>query len=227
MINKDNNNMLRNEKKLISFESVESIEKLFTFMGCKEIFNLRKINTLYFDTHFHKNFFEAEDGIAWRNKIRIRWYGEIFSTTIKPKIENKIKYNSHNFKITKELESFKTKEFFNLLKFKKYIEKEKKTKNEINFFLNNLYPNLFVSYVRKYFIFKNVRITLDTDLKFMNLGKINFFSKKNLLNINKKNIIELKFDNKYYLEASEITNIFNHRLNKFSKYQVGFSETFY
>ena len=53
MINKDNNNMLRNEKKLISFESVESIEKLFTFMGCKEIFNLRKINTLYFDTHFH------------------------------------------------------------------------------------------------------------------------------------------------------------------------------
>lgn len=226
MINKKNN-ILRNEKKFISFESVESIEKLFTFIGCKEIFNLRKINTLYFDTHFHKNFFEAEDGIAWRNKIRMRWYGEIFNTTIEPKIENKVKYNSHNFKIIKKLENFKTEKIFNLIKFKEYIEKEKNNKSEINFFLNNLYPNLLVSYVRKYFIFDNIRITLDTDLKFMNLAKINFFSKKNFLNINKRNIIELKFNDKHYLQASKITNTFNHRLNKFSKYQSGFSETFY
>ena len=227
MISKNNNDRLRNEKKFISFEPIKSIEKLFAFIGGKEIFSLRKINTLYFDTYFHKNFFEAEDGIAWRNKIRMRWYGKIFNATIQPKIENKIKKNSHNFKIIKKLESFKTNKFFNLIKFREYIEKEKKNNYEINFYLNNLYPNLLVSYLRKYFIFDNVRITLDTDLKFMNLAKVNSFSEKNFLSINKKKIIELKFSDKHYLQASKITNEFNHRLNKFSKYQVGISETFY
>ena len=227
MINKNSNANLRNEKKFISFESIETIEKLFTFMGCKEVFNSRKINTLYFDTYFHKNFFEAEDGIVWRNKIRMRWYGNIFNTTIHPNIENKIKYNSHNFKIIKKLKSFETKHNFNLSKFKKYIEKEKNNNNEINFYLNNLYPNLLVSYLRKYLTLDNIRITLDTDLKFMNLAKIEAFSKKNFLNINKKKIIELKFNDKNYLQASKLTNVLNNRLNKFSKYQVGILETFY
>ena len=227
MTNKNNYAELRNEKKFISIESMKSIEKLFTSIGCKEIFNLRKVNTLYFDTYFHKNFFEAEDGVAWRNKVRMRWYGKIFNATIKPKIENKIKYNSHNFKIIKNLEIFNIKKTFNLLKFKDYIEKEKKNNNEINFYLNNLYPNLMVSYSRKYFVLNDIRITLDTDLKFMNLATINSFSEKNFLNINKKNIIELKFNDKHYLQASKITNILNNRLNKFSKYVTGLSETFY
>jgi len=227
MTYKENRNILRNERKIISLEPITSIEKLFIFMGAKEVYDSREINSIYFDTILHKNFFEAEDGIAWRNKIRLRWYGKVFKTIINPILENKIKKNSHNFKISKNLENFKIDDFFDLIKFNQYIKKEKKNKNEIYFYLNNLYPNLLVSYNRKYLVYKNVRLTLDSDLKFVNLDKVNYFSKKNFLSLNKKTIIEIKFSDEQHLEASKIANMLNHRINKFSKYQVGISETFY
>ena len=220
------NSQLRNEKKFIFFEPLASIEKLLNFIGTKEIYSPRMVNSIYFDTYFHKNFHEAIDGIMLRNKIRIRWYGESFNVEIQPQIESKNRISQHNYKITKKLRSFKTKSLFNLINFKKYIQNEKNNKNEINYYLNNLYPNLLVSYLRKYFIFDNVRITLDTDLKFINLAKINFFSKKNFLCINKKQIIELKYSDEFHYQATKITKTFNNRLNKFSKYQIGILETF-
>ena len=78
-----------------------------------------------------------------------------------------------------------------------------------------------------YFVFDNIRITLDTGLKFINLAKVNIFSKKNFLCINKKQIIELKYNDKFHLQATKITKMFNNRLDKFSKYQIGLLETFY
>ena len=221
------NLQLRNEKKFIFFEPPESIEKLLNFIGTKEIYSSRIVNSIYFDTYLHKNFDEAIDGIMLRNKVRIRWYGETFNVEIQPKIENKLRISQQNYKITKKLKNFKTKTFFNLIDFKKYIHNEKNNKNEINYYLNNLYPNLLVSYLRKYFIFDNVRITLDTDLKFINLAEINFFSKKNFLCINKKQIVELKYSDEFHYQASKITKTFNNRLSKFSKYQIGLLEAFY
>ena len=218
---------LRNERKFIFFEPIQSIEKLISFIGAKELYNPRMVNSIYYDTYFHKNFHEAVDGIMRRNKVRVRWYGKVFSAEIHPQIENKSRINQHNYKITKKLKSFQSKNVFNLINFKKFIHDEKNSKDEINFYLNNLYPSLFVSYHRKYFTFGDIRITLDSDLKFINLGKINFFSKKNFLSINKKKIIELKYSDKFHFQAKKITKMFSNRLDKFSKYQVGISETFY
>ena len=220
------NSQLRNEKKFIFLEPLVSIEKLLHFIGAKEIYSPRIVNSIYFDTYFHKNFHEAMDGIMLRNKVRVRWYGETFNVEIQPQIESKNRISQHNYKITKKLKSFKTQSLFNLINFKKYIQNEKNNKNEINFYLNNLYPNLLVSYLRKYYSFGNVRITLDTDLKFINLSKINFFSKKIFLCINKKQIIELKYSDEFHYQATKITKEFNNRLNKFSKYQIGVLETF-
>ena len=222
-----NNKQLRNERKFVFFESLESIEKLLKFIGAKEIYSLRDVNSIYFDTYFHKNYYEAIDGVGLRNKIRVRWYGNTFNTRIEPHIENKIKTNYHNFKITKKMNAFKTGNFFSIINFKKYIQSEKFDNSEINFYLNNLYPNLFVSYFRKYFVLDNVRITLDTELKFINIAKVNFFSKKNFLSMNKKQILELKYSDEFSSQAGKITKTFNNRLNKFSKYQIGLLETFY
>ncbi len=47
-----------------------------------------------------------------RNKVRVRWYGEIFNVEIQPQIESKNRISQHNYKITKKLKSFKTKSFF-------------------------------------------------------------------------------------------------------------------
>ena len=222
-----NNKQLRNERKFVFFESLESIEKLLKFIGAKEIYSLRDVNSIYFDTYFHKNYYEAIEGIMFRNKLRLRWYGKIFNVKIQPQLENKSRINQHNYKITKKLKSFEIQDKFNLINFQKYIQNEKNNDAETNFYLNNLHSNLLVSYRRKYFVIGNIRITLDTDLKFINLAKINFFSKSNFLCINKKKIVELKYGDKFHHETYKITEIFNNRLSKFSKYQIGLSETFY
>ena len=83
-----NNSQLRNERKFIFFEPIESIEKLLSFIGAKELYSPRMVNSIYYDTYFHKNFHEAIDGIMRRNKVRVRWYGEIFNAEIQPQIEN-------------------------------------------------------------------------------------------------------------------------------------------
>jgi len=223
----NNNSQLRNERKFIFFESQHSIDKLLKFIGAKEIYNSREINSIYFDTYFHKNYYEAIDGIMFRSKLRLRWYGEIFNREIKPQLENKSRINQHNYKITKKLKNFKTQSKFSLINFQKYIQNEKNNDPEINFYLNNLHPNLLVSYCRKYFSLNNIRITLDVDLKFVNLAKINYLSKSNFLCLNKKKIVELKYGDKFHNQAHKITDIFNNRLSKFSKYQVGLAETFY
>ena len=148
MLSNISNSQLRNERKFIFFEPHTGIEKLLDSIGAKEIHSPRIVNSIYFDTYFHKNFYEAIDGIMLRNKLRVRWYGEIFNVEINPQIESKNRISQHNYKITRKLKSFKTKSLFNLINFKKYIQDEKNSKNEINFYLNNLYPNLFVSYFR-------------------------------------------------------------------------------
>ena len=43
----------------------------------------------------------------------------------------------------------------------------------------------------------------------------------------KKQIIELKYSDKFHFQAAKITKMFNNRLDKFSKYQIGLLETFY
>ena len=187
----------------------------------------RRVNSIYFDNSNYSSIRQNLDGVSNKKKIRVRWYGEIFNAEIQPQIENKSRINQHNYKITKKLKRFRSKSLFDLISFKKYIHDEKNGKDEINFYLNNLYPSLLVSYRRKYFVFDNIRITLDTGLKFINLAKINIFSKKNFLCINKKQIIELKYSDKFHFQAAKITKMFNNRLDKFSKYQIGLLETFY
>ena len=196
-------------------------------MGAYEKYPKRIVNSIYFDTVFHKNYIEAVEGIMSRNKIRIRWYGSSFNTIIKPQFENKYKINNHNNKIIKKCDNFEVGNIFNLINFKKYIEIMKKKDEELNFYLNNKYPNLFVTYDRLYYEFQNIRITLDFNLKFIDLSKTKNFSKKNLLNLNKKQVVEFKFLDQYNDQTLKFTKNFHNRLSKFSKYEIGLNETFY
>ena len=51
--------------------------------------------------------------------------------------------------------------------------------------------------------------------------------KINNLNFNICSAEELKYSDKFHFQAKKVTKMFNNRLDKFSKYQIGFSETFY
>ena len=92
-MNIDKNNW-RCELKFIiirhSSESVFSLIKTHPAMF-SEIYQERKINNIYCDTLNFHTFSDNVVGIADRLKVRIRWYGETFSSIAKPTLEFKIK----------------------------------------------------------------------------------------------------------------------------------------
>ena len=218
---------LRNERKFIFNSSPLIIQKFLIFMGAYETYPKRIINSIYFDTVFHKNYTEAVEGIMSRNKIRIRWYGETFDTIIKPQFENKYKINNQNNKIVKKCKNFEVGKKFKLINFEKYLEIMKKNDKEFYYYLNNKYPNLLVTYNRLYYEFQNIRITIDSNLKFIDLTKNNCFTSKNFSNMNKKQVVEFKFFKEYEGQILKFTKNLQNRLSKFSKYEIGLNETFY
>ena len=220
-------NQLRNEKKFIFSSSSTNISKFLLMMGAYQKYPSRSINSIYFDTIFHKNYTDAVEGIMSRNKIRIRWYGKIFDTIIKTQFEDKYKINNHNNKIIRSCEDIKINSKFSLKEFNKYIDNIKNNDYELNYYLNNKYPNLLVSYDRLYYEFKNIRITVDSNLKFVNLTKLKYFTSNNLLNLNKNQVLELKYSDQYSDQVINLTKNFQNRLSKFSKYEIGLNETFY
>ena len=107
------NSQLRNERKFIFFEPIESIEKLLSFIGAKELYSPRMVNSIYYDTYFHKNFYEAIDGIMRRNKVRVRWYGEE-NKLIKPLLEVKSKKGSETKKESNKIKELNDLKFLDL-----------------------------------------------------------------------------------------------------------------
>ena len=87
----------RNEKKLIFYQSESYLLNLFKFLQLKEIYEKRKINSIYLDTFDLNDFNDTVDGEKQRSKLRLRWYGQTFNSVIKPILENKIKINNKNF----------------------------------------------------------------------------------------------------------------------------------
>ena len=95
----------RNEKKLIFHQSESYLLNLLKFLQLKEIYEKRKINSIYLDTFDLNDFTDTVDGEKQRSKLRVRWYGQTFNSTIKPILENKIKINNKNFKIKQNLKN--------------------------------------------------------------------------------------------------------------------------
>ncbi len=50
----------------------------------REVFHIRQVNNIYFDTAAYNDYFDNVLGVSDRKKIRIRWYGDTFGTIKKP-----------------------------------------------------------------------------------------------------------------------------------------------
>ena len=137
--------------------------------GMKILYPKRKINSCYFDTNNLKMYHESEEGILPRKKIRLRWY------------ENNLKMNKE-IKITSNEGRFKT------------IEKFKHNKNKpiccINLLDKNygiLIPTLIVNYEREYFHYKELRLTIDTNILYLDARGSSFRKIKD-----NENVLEIK-----------------------------------
>ena len=219
----DNINYRYERKFLITDISFRKIEKIIQLNSAnfRKLYSERTINNIYFDNDILESFHDNVDGIAKREKIRIRWYGDRYGVIANPILEIKKRNNSVGTKDQYVLKEFTINENLN----EKFL-KELITKSEIPSIIKNkvlaLQPKLLNSYRRKYFISfdKKFRITLDHHLyymKFMPLRNRFLFSVID----NKSTILEIKYDMKNDEKISAITNEFNFRLTKNSKYVTG------
>tara|TARA_B100000989_G_C19532686_1_gene471025 strand:- start:5346 stop:6041 length:696 start_codon:yes stop_codon:yes gene_type:complete len=209
----------RNEKKIVFLQSENYMIKLFKFLKFNEIYQERQINSIYFETFNFRDLLDTIDGEKNRSKLRLRWYGKTFTSKAKPIIENKIKINSKNFKIKNNLSSIN---FSNQISYKKIKQLFKNSQNidhniKIKYRIRN--PNILISYTRRYFSFKNIRITLD-----FNLFTKNFYKKKiinhNDIFIKKKfSVMEIKYKDEDFDNVQKITSAITNRVSKFSKYE--------
>ena len=209
----------RNEKKLIFHQSESYLLNLLKFLQLKEIYEKRKINSIYLDTFDLNDFTDTVDGEKQRSKLRMRWYGQTFNSTIKPILENKIKINNKNFKIKENLKILKILNDLSYNEIKTYLNNSEVQDPNILVGFQRRNPNIFISYDRRYFMFKNIRITMDSNLHYGDFYKKNKISKYDSIKKKKFHIIEMKYDDDQYDNVSILTNKFRNRVTKFSKYE--------
>ena len=218
---KDNDAWRRELKFIVSEYSEDSIISLIKSNPIifSEIYKERKINNIYFDTIDFKNFSDNVIGLSKRLKIRIRWYGETFTTINNPILEFKIKNGLVGQKEYFQLKQFNINEHTNSNEIYNDL-----IKNKTSVFAKQKLlltkPVLINNYVRRYFISscKKFRITFDKNLNFYS-----FLGKKRRLIKTKQHILEIKYDKNEMLNSGKITNYLPFRLSKSSKYVNGIS----
>ena len=98
----DNDLEYRYERKFliknISYDEVIHIIKKNNAIF-KELFTPRSINNIYFDDDKLSRFHDNVDGIAERQKVRVRWYGTHLGLVKSPVIEIKNRKNSVGTKL--------------------------------------------------------------------------------------------------------------------------------
>lgn len=218
------NNNWRYERKFVISdlcrEEVEAIIKLHPAIF-NENYPGRYVNNIYFDTINYKNYFDNEMGNNCRQKIRMRWYGEVRDVIENPVLELKFKLNYLGTKLSYMLNSVDIKNGFcseNI----KHILKQSNIPHPFLVEIFNCDMKLFNRYKRKYYQSCDgaFRITIDTNMEYYKLEQ----NLSNLLNkvIDMKHVIlELKYDAIHDDIAGNITSRFPFRMTKSSKYISG------
>ena len=166
--------------------------------GAKEIYPGRQINSCYFDTRYLDCFQESEDGFLPRKKVRIRWYGK------SNKYHKEVKISSIEGRF-KTIENFPSDHFRIDMKMKLFEPS-----------LGLLNSTLLVSYWREYYIYKGLRFTFDSKIKYIDLIR-NIQRTK----IDFECVCEVKTDQNFI--EDKINQLTNMHTSRFSKYCRGIS----
>ena len=123
-------------------------------MGMKPLYDKRQINSVYFDNKDMQMFYESEEGVLPRKKIRVRWYNNL----TKYSKEIKISSIEGRFKSSQKLTSIKK---LNDISGMKFFDPS----------YGYVYPVVKISYLRTYFELGYMRITFDENIIYKDLIK--------------------------------------------------------
>tara|TARA_Y100000589_G_scaffold331705_1_gene386478 strand:+ start:48 stop:677 length:630 start_codon:yes stop_codon:yes gene_type:complete len=192
----------------------------------KEIHHKRIINNIYFDDLEYQSYLANINGLSMRDKVRLRWYGEIYGN-INSILEIKRKKGLVGTKFNYKIHPFYFQKNSNIKLIKKNILSNIENSHNLKEFLKYSYPTLLNSYVRKYYetFNKDFRITVDSRLKNFSINNATGQHTENNLT-ESFNILELKYLSTKESDASIISNFLPFRMTKFSKYIYGINNNY-
>ena len=174
--------------------------------GFKETYPERQVNSIYYDTASLDNFWDNENGHENRAKLRIRWYGKDLEPNKEAIIELKMKMGEVGSKIREKVSDNKDQRIKDMFKITS--------------------PVIKIYYKRRYFesADRKIRMTVDFDITYEGLSNSKNYSKPYT---EPGCVVEIKYDVSIDDKISGITQIFGHRINKFSKYARGIFSCYY
>jgi len=142
----------RKENKIrLSYSDLALLKRELIQKGMENLFPPRKINSIYFDSEDLAMFHDSEEGVLPRKKIRVRWYEEQKFTK-----EIKISSIEGRYKTSEVLGN--VSKISDIRKMKLFDE-----------FYGKISPSLKVSYIREYYLLRNMRLTFDSNIKYLSL----------------------------------------------------------
>lgn len=202
-------------------QEVENIIKLHPAVF-SEIYYERFVNNIYLDSFDLQNYFDNLIGSNERQKVRVRWYGDLFGRIESPVLEIKVKINNVSYKVAYPLNGFYLDNNFTVGAIMDIFEKSQLPES-LKKELRCLDLALLNRYKRKYFQSRDkiFRFTIDSQVQYYAfLANWNNFLDKR---VDRENIIlELKCESNVKEEAvSFIANFLPCRITKSSKYALG------
>ena len=140
----------RQEKKFrLTQSDFNTLKNNLRLQGMEPLYSSRKINSLYYDTEDHNMFFDSEEALLPRKKVRIRWYEDVKEASLEVKTSS----IEGRFKTSDRAQS---------------TEKTLLPESLYDTQYGSVMPSLLVCYSREYFTFESMRITFDSDIKYVN-----------------------------------------------------------
>ena len=127
---------------------MHSLKRQLSSQGMVQLYESRLVNSIYFDNKVLQMYFDSEEGILPREKVRIRWYNR----DEQYQVETKISSIEGRFKKSNVI----TNQVKNTLI----------TCGLFNSRYGQIHPKIKVAYTRHYYLFKGVRVTFDQNITY-------------------------------------------------------------
>lgn len=186
-----------------------------------EAYPMRWVNNIYFDSPGLANMYDNLDGLSWRTKMRIRWYGIQDHLIRDPTLEFKIKRGLLGRKEAFGLPNIEWKRCTSFRDWHDVMRNSNLPFERLNEACS-LHPTLINRYRRRYFRSADhrYRITLDTELSYDGIrthevGRHARYTQQHAA------IVEIKYS---YQDGNDVDRITRHwpfRLTRSSKYVTG------
>ena len=181
-----------------------------------EIYQQRTINSLYLDTVNHRCMHDAEEGIAERYKVRVRWYNDDATSWLEFKVRSGLVQRKERVELPGLNAVAASHAELNAAFAESALDAPVLQQ------LCGLTPSLCNTYERRYFLSadKRFRITVDWGICYRRHPALNRPVASNPLRPSVV-VIELKYPTDADADAGQISSVFPMRVGRYSKYVEG------